>query len=319
MLFFAAVICFAFCSTQPVYVCLALAGAAAYYIFLKGFKQFGKLLLFFIPFSLLIVFINSAFNYAGATRLWRLGPLFFNLEGCLFGLAMGGMFMAVVTWFASYTEVMTEDKFTYLFGKVAPTISLVISMISRWVPRMASRGRNFFDAQESLVGAYDTTRAGAVKRGSRLATVLAGLGMEDSICISDSMRARGYGSRGRTSYASYSWHTRETVVLCVLVVLVLVNAVGMALQNAAFSYYPRVSPIEFWWGYVTYALLLLVPFLLEFEALFHLGGAREAAAALSPSVTRVIEAEGAGLARAAHTVQTFKRIEAPLAERGVQQ
>ena len=265
MLFFLGAICLSFCSMQPVYVAITLIASILYFAYLRGIRRVGKMLLMFIPLLLFIALLNSLFNSYGATVIWEWEFISISLEGCAYCLAIGGILAAVLMWFACYNEVMTEDKFTYLFGFVAPTLSLVVSMVSRWVPRMASRGRNIFEAQESLIGAYDTSKGGLTKRGVRMATVLAGLGMEDSIQTSDSMRARGYGTNKRTSYARYSWHARERVALVAIIVLIAVNAVLMYLGTASFEYYPRIDAITWWWGYVTYSILLLMPLILEVE------------------------------------------------------
>lgn len=286
MLFFLAAIFFAFSSTHPVYVVCTLAMAAAYLVYLKGAKEAGKSLLLAIPFVLFIALLNFVFSPNGATVLVQFfdadipiptpfGTYSFHwnfritLEGFYYGLAMGGMLTSVILWFACYNEVMTDDKFTYLFGKVMPTLALMVSMISRWVPSMVTRGRRVYESQEALLGGYDTSKKGRVNRGLRMATVLAALGMEDSIQTSDSMRARGYGTVKRTSYAQYKWHAREYAALVFLVVLIVVNAAGMFLATADFAYYPRMSPIEPWWGYATYVLMLALPLLTELEAVSH--------------------------------------------------
>ena len=218
----------------------------------------------------MVVFVgllNSLFNAAGATILWQWGPFSVCVEGLCYGVAVGGRLVAVMLWFACYNEVMTEDKFTYLFGRRLPTVSLLVTMISRWVPRMVSRGRSVHDSQEALIGGYDQSRRGRINRGVRVATVLAGLGMEDSIQMADSMSARGYGSATRTSYAQFRWHARERVVLVVLVVLVVANAVRFVIDAGTFAFYPRVSSIEPSWGYATYALMLGMPFWVDLERL----------------------------------------------------
>ena len=38
------------------------------------------------------------------------------------------MLGCVVVWFVSFNAVMTSDKFVYLFGRVIPALSLVLSM-----------------------------------------------------------------------------------------------------------------------------------------------------------------------------------------------
>lgn len=268
MTYFVAVICFAFCTLQPVYVCLSLVGAAAYAVFLKGAGSLVRSLAWFLPFAVFIVLVNALFKSAGATVLWKAGFVFITYEGVMNGLAIGGMLLAVLVWFSCYNEVMTDDKFTYLFGKVMPTVSLVVSMVSRWVPRMASRARSVYDAQAALGESGDGRRA-KVNRAVRMSTALVGLGLEDSIQTSDSMRARGYGATGkRTSYARYAWHAREVVLSAILATLVVVNIVGMVQIAGGFAYYPHISAVHMSWGYVTYALMLAIPFVVEVERTF---------------------------------------------------
>ena len=267
MLFFLTAICFTFSTQQPVYVALTCIMASAYLVYLRGVRPFMRSLAMFIPMVLFVGILNSLFNAAGATSLWKWGPFSITGEGLCFGFAVGGMLAAVLLWFACYNEVMTEDKFTYLFGRKLPTISLMVSMISRWIPRMISRGNSIYDSQEALVGGYDQSKGGRVKRSIRMATVLTGLGMEDSVQTADSMCARGYGSAKRTSYARFKWHARERIVLGVLIALIIVNAVLLVTGAGSFKYYPRISAIEPLWGYLTYALMLGLPFLVELEQL----------------------------------------------------
>jgi len=267
MSFFLTAVCFAFCSMQPVYVTISFVMASAYLVFLRGWRILGRQLRWLAPLALFIALLNSLFYAAGATKIWSWGPFAITLEGCLYGVFMGIMLISVLIWFACYNEVMTDDRFTYLFGRAMPTTALVISMISRWVPTMATRGRVIYDAQESLIGARDTSRKARTARGMRMASVLVGLGMEDSIQTSDSMRARGYGVGKRTSYASYSWHPREKCALIALASLVVLNGVLMYVATVQFAYYPTVSPLRPWWGYAPYAIMLALPFLVEMEAI----------------------------------------------------
>ena len=265
MLFFLTAICFTFCTQHPVYVALTCIMAGAYLVYLRGVRPFLRSLGMFSPMVLFVGILNSLFNSAGATSLWKWGPFSVTVEGMCYGLAVGGMLAAILLWFSCYNEVMTEDKFTYLFGRKLPTISLMVSMISRWIPRMVSRGHSVYDSQEALIGGYDQTKSGKMKRGLRMATVLTGLGMEDSVQTADSMCARGYGATSRTSYARFKWHTRERIVLGLLIVLLVMNVVLLVTGTGSFKFYPRVSVIEPLWGYLTYALMLGLPFLVELE------------------------------------------------------
>ena len=84
--------------------------------------------------------VNPAFNHEGATILTYLpsgNPL--TLESILYGAAAAAMLAAVVTWFSCYTAVMTSDKFVYLFGRIIPALSLVLSMTLRFVPKFQAQ------------------------------------------------------------------------------------------------------------------------------------------------------------------------------------
>ncbi len=267
MLFFLAAIGFGFSTQHPAYVALSCSMSGAYLVYLRGWRPFLRTMGMCVPLVVFVGLLNSLFNAAGATVLWQWGPFSVCAEGLCYGVAMGGMLAAVLLWFACYNEVMTEDKFTYLFGRRLPTVSLMVTMVSRWIPRMVSRGRSVHDSQEALIGGYDRSKRGMLRRGVRMATVLVGLGMEDSIQTADSMSARGYGATIRTSYARFRWHARECVVMGVLVVLIAANAVLLVADAGAFTYYPRVAAVEPSWGYATYALMLGTPFWVELERL----------------------------------------------------
>ena len=64
----------------------------------------------------------------------------------------------MVTWFSCYTAVMTSDKFVYLFGRVIPALSLVLSMALRFVPTLAQEALSIRDAQ--------AIRGGSIESGS---------------------------------------------------------------------------------------------------------------------------------------------------------
>lgn len=46
-----------------------------------------------------------------------------TLESIAYGCAAAVMLVAVLFWFSCYNEVMTSDKFMYLFGRIIRTES----------------------------------------------------------------------------------------------------------------------------------------------------------------------------------------------------
>ena len=139
-LYYALVLLFSMCLMHPAYLAISLAGALAYDITLKGRKAVRFAVMGLLPMAALAALVNPAFNHEGATILTYLpsgNPL--TLESMLYGAAAAVMLASVVLWFSSYNEVMTSDKFVYLFGRVIPALSLVLSMALRFIPKLKAQ------------------------------------------------------------------------------------------------------------------------------------------------------------------------------------
>ncbi len=136
LLYFCFVIGFSMFLMHPVCLVASLFCAVYYHIYLNGRKSAGLLIKFALPILLLTAIVNPAFNHRGTIILCYLptgNPL--TLESILYGIAAGVMLVSVLLWFSSYTAVMRSDKFVYLFGKMIPALSLMISMVLRFVPK----------------------------------------------------------------------------------------------------------------------------------------------------------------------------------------
>ena len=73
-----------------------------------------------------------------------------TLESMLYGLASAALLSATLLWFTCYNAVMTSDKFIYLFGRVIPALSLVLSMTMRFVPRFRTQLHTVAQAQKYM-------------------------------------------------------------------------------------------------------------------------------------------------------------------------
>ena len=127
-LYYALILLFSMCLMHPVYLAISLTGALTYDIYLKGQKAVRFAVMGLLPMAALAALVNPAFNHEGQTILTYLpsgNPL--TLESMLYGVAAAVMLASGVLWFSSYNEVMTSDKFVYLFGRVIPALSLVDS------------------------------------------------------------------------------------------------------------------------------------------------------------------------------------------------
>ena len=74
-------------------------------------------------------------------------------------------------WFSSYNEIMTSDKFVYLFGRVIPALSLVLSMTLRFVPKFKAQMQTVMEAQRC--GGRDTSNGSLPQRAASLQPLFA--------------------------------------------------------------------------------------------------------------------------------------------------
>ncbi|MDR3052572.1 MAG: energy-coupling factor transporter transmembrane protein EcfT [Coriobacteriales bacterium] len=257
-LFFVAAIALTMCALHPVLSVMAVAAAAAWAICLKGCHAFLGMLGFYLGVVVVMTVFNALFNTVGLTVLFYVGSMPVTAEALVFGLSSGALLVAVLTWFSCYQEVMGADKFLALFGRVLPTTSMMITLVFGFIPGVLERGRSIANARKALVGEEKSLKAGV-----RLASVLMGWSMETGLITAASMKARAYGSTQRSTYLNMRWTLRDTVALVLLLALTAAAVAAAVVTLSGFRFYPYLTPLHADWLYAPYALLLVLPLLLE--------------------------------------------------------
>lgn len=270
-LYFALVTVFSMCWMDPASLAVSLAAAASYLLYLNGRKALRLQFTVLLPMLLITALINPAFNHEGVTVLTYLpsgSPL--TLESILYGLAAAAMLCAVVNWFACYTAVMTSDKFIYLFGRVIPALSLVLSMALRFVPRFKAQFQTVTNAQRCL--GRDVSSGPLSRRLKTAVTILSVMvtwSLENAIETADSMKSRGYGLPGRTAFSIYRFNARDKALLVWLGLCGAVLTCGWISGGFSWRYFPSVqaaapSPLAVCLRLV-YLCLCLTPLILNWK------------------------------------------------------
>lgn len=241
-LYFGLVLIFSMIFMHPVCLAISLLSAFAYSILLNGARAVRFNFLGLLPMMLLAAFINPAFSHEGETILTYLpsgNPL--TLESIVYGFAAAAMLAGVICWFSCYNAVMTSDKFVYLFGRVIPALSLVLSMTLRFVPKFKAQIRTVSGAQRCV--GRDVSDGGILQRarhGMTILSILVTWSMENAIETADSMRSRGYGLPGRTAFSIYRFERRDRRMLLALLACGGYLAAGAAMGGLRWRYYPTI-------------------------------------------------------------------------------
>ena len=244
-LYYGILLTFSMLCMQPVCLLISAVCAALYYVMLKGAKAGRLLLRGVLPVFLLTVLINPAFSHEGETILLYLptgNPL--TLESIIYGIAAGIMMIGILLWFACFSETVTSDKFVYLFGRIIPALSLVLSMTLRFVPRFISQFDTVRDVQRML--GRDTANGRLftrIKNAIACFSIVVTWSMENAIETSDSMKSRGYGTKKRTAYSIYKWDDRDRSALIFLIFCGLFLLSGGLAGMLFWRYFPSIYGI----------------------------------------------------------------------------
>ena len=244
-LYFGLVFGFAMFFMHPVCLLISLFCAVCYHCKLNGRDSVCFLVRYALPLTLMTALINPAFNHQGSVVLCYLptgNPL--TLESILYGIAASAMLVPVLLWFGCYTDVMTSDKFVYLFGRVIPAMSLVLGMTLRFVPKFKVQFENVKEAQAGIgrdisAGSLITRLKNAIICFSVMIT----WALENAIETADSMKSRGYGLKGRTAFSIYRFTARDRYVLLWLGFCGIYLLSGSLSGGLFWRYFPSVRGV----------------------------------------------------------------------------
>lgn len=268
-LYFTLVLVFSMVLRHPLAQGVSLLCACIYAVQAEGQRAVLFCLKWCLPIFLLTALFNPAFSHEGVTILLYLptgNPL--TLESILYGVSAGVLLVTVMVWFMNSSRVITSDKFIYLFGRVIPALSLVLSMTLRFIPKFKSQLAAVVEAQRSI--GRDISQGSLLRRMKLAVSVLSIMitwALENAMDTADSMKGRGYGLPGRTAFSIYRLDDRDKSALAFLLLCAFCLVMGTAASAFSFRYYPGIragawTPLALSFQLV-YAALCAMPILLN--------------------------------------------------------
>lgn len=245
-IYFSCVLIFTMFITNPVILAISFIFAFFYSVYLGGKKTLKFSLKVILPMFLLVMIINPLFNHSGATILTYFpdgNPL--TLESVIYGISSAILMSAVMLWFSCINKIVTSDKIIYLFGRIAPVLSLLISMILRFIPKFKTQLQLVRSAQRCIgKDISNGTIFQRIKNAVRIISIMILWSMENSIQTADSMKSRGYGLPHRTAYSPYHFQKRDGICSTVLLLSTIIVLIGTVNGNLDFNYFPLISDIK---------------------------------------------------------------------------
>lgn len=234
LIYFLLVIAITMMSMHPVFLILSFTFACASAVMTRGYAGLRFCIWVTGCALVLMTLINVLFNHRGDSVLFTVGSLVFTKESMLYGLSAALLLSSAVIWSTVLGTLLTGDKLVYIFGRVSPGLGLLLSMTFRAVPLLRKRYREIRTAQRSLAAGCASGSAGRV----RAVSTLLAWSLETSLGTADSMAARGYGLRGRTSYHLFRFKASDGIKLAVTMVIAAALIAVIVLGYARMSFYP---------------------------------------------------------------------------------
>ena len=246
---------------HPVILGISFIGVMAFKIIEREefkIKSVAVCIMAFLVLSLL----NPLFYHNGKTVLLVINQNPITLEAIIYGMVAAGVIITVLLWCQKMAQYMTTDKTMYLIGKLSKKGALIIAMVFRLMPQYRTQAKEIRETQKAL---------GLFKKESYIEKLISHFhvfsamvtwALEHSVDTADSMRARGYGIRKRSSYTNYRFQIWDAVYIVVmLTILGIVLAQSMRNQLSV-TYYPEFSLkyviAENWGTYLTYGFLVFM-------------------------------------------------------------
>lgn len=242
---------------HPVLSLISLISATFYSLVLNKKRTF-QTLKFTTIMALCITIANGLFVNRGLTVLFyfRYNPV--TLESISYGMTSGIMMASVVMWFSCYNEIITSDKFLYIFGKILPSIALMVNMTIRLIPKLIDQTKIIANTQKTVGLDYEEgTLFMKIKSSMRILSILVTWALEDAVMTADSMKARGYGLKGRSNFSIYRFIKRDIIMISLIGIIGLFLFVGYMNGYGKLLFYPTIENIKF----DTLSIILYLSFL----------------------------------------------------------
>lgn len=264
ILYFLLLSCLTMLLFNPWTVAFCVFGELLHLMLLTDLKQGGRMAVTAICLSLFFAVINALFNSWGDTPLLYINDRPFTLEALARGALTGGMMSAMLLLYMIYTKYVDNGKFLYVFGRILPTFSLMLSMTLRFIPYFHRRSEEIRTVQQNL---GISTDGGSISRRMRAGTAMywgmfSGV-LEDSMDTHAAMRARGYGSGKGSHSRRYCFNGRDAAAVLLIGLLTAAVLVFICMGCYEFLFYPALrmpkDPDWIWPAYSVYGALILLP------------------------------------------------------------
>lgn len=249
-------------TTNPIVISICfLASVSLRLLQMANNKKSG--LLYPMVLVLLLTLTNPFFVHRGGTILFFFLNKPITQEALIYGFFSGLMIASVIYLFQAFQASVDSEQFFYLFGKRFPKLTLILTMIFRFIPLFQQYYRELNQVQKTLQRTQQRSLKEKAAYGLDLFGNLFSWALENAMDTADSMKARGYGVAKRSSRISYPWRIQDTAALLLLIGCSGVFFRALTKGYYQYNFYPYTESFTLLWqnhGW-NYVLIIIVAFI----------------------------------------------------------
>lgn len=253
---------------MPIILILSLSGAWFYQL-LNDREDLKKSMFFDLLIFLIFAVTNPVFVHRGKTLLFFMNGKPITLEAVAYGSCMAVMMVGVIRWCKAFSKGMTSDKLLYLCQGITPNLSVVLSMVLRYIPLFRVRADKVSNSQTAM-GLYAGNGYMVKAKGSlRVFSIVLTWSLDNAIDTANSMKARGYGLGKRSRYSIFRWTLADIWVIIISIILAGIVMYGCSTGVISFQFYPELSKLPTSGHstliYLACGLFVFIPVLIELK------------------------------------------------------
>ncbi|MBQ3816929.1 MAG: hypothetical protein II802_01505, partial [Clostridia bacterium] len=182
------------------------------------------------------------------------------------------MLIAVLLWFKVFNLTFNDDKLLFLLGKLSPKISLLVSSALRFLPLFKRQAEKLSATQKAMGLFAENTWTDKLRSAMRVYSALITWALENAIDTGSSMKARGYGLKGRSNFSNFTFRASDAVLTAVISAADAIIIAVMAVGELSFTFYPEISAKDISvygiLAIIAFFALSLLPFIIEVKGDF---------------------------------------------------
>ena len=215
-------------SVSPAIIALSLCGSVAFCALTGG--AWGQIRLACVMIVLFAV-TNPLFSHAGETVLFYLNYNAVTVESIVYGAKIGGMMAGALCWFAAFARVLDTERLLYLFGRILPKTALLLCSGERMSTLIKRRYTAIAESRRQA-SLHSDSALEKIRFHAHVLSITLSVTLEQAVQSGQSMKARGYGLKGRTAYGLFRFGKQDALLLALSVSLACVALHGLLTGQA---------------------------------------------------------------------------------------